>query len=82
MKEDIEFNCNSLMKNKRTLSAQFVCFQGKALANSGGVVDVRSKEEELRQAEKMFDLYGDMLKVRVSNIGKGVRRNAVQFGIR
>lgn len=37
LKEDIEFNCHSLTKNKRTLSAQFVCFSGKALTNGGGV---------------------------------------------
>lgn len=82
LKEDIDFNCQSLLKNKRTLSAQFICFVGKALSNSGGVVDVRSNEEELRQGKKMIDKYGQMLRLRVSNKGNGVRRKAVQFGIR
>lgn len=82
LKEDIDFNCQSLLKNKRTLSAQLVCFVGKALSNGGGVVDVRSNEEELRQGGKMIDQYGQMLKLRVSNKGNGVRRKAVQFGIR
>lgn len=82
LKEDIDFNCQSLLKNKRTLSAQFVCFVGKALTNDGGVVDVRNNEEELKQGEKMIDKYGQMLVLRVSNRGKGVRRLAVQFGIR
>ncbi len=82
MKEDIDFNCQSLLKNKRTLSAKFVCFVGKALTNDGGVVDVRNNEEELKQGEKMIDKYGQMLVLRVSNRGKGVRRLAVQFGIR
>lgn len=36
LKEDIDFNCKSLIKNKRTLSAPFVCFSGKALKNRGG----------------------------------------------
>ena len=37
LKEDIDFNCRSLLKNKRTLSAKFVVFVGKALTNKGGV---------------------------------------------
>lgn len=82
LKEDIDFNCQSLLKNKRTLSAQFCCFVGKALTNSGGVVDVRSNEEELRQGRIMIEKYGQMLRLRVSNKGNGVRRKAVQFGIR
>lgn len=82
LKEDIDFNCQSLLKNKRTFSAQFVCFAGKALTNSGGVVDVRNEAEELRQGAKMIDKYGQMLILRVSNRGKGVRRKAVQFGIK
>ena len=82
LKEDIDFNCQSLLKNKRTLSAQFVCFVGKALSNSGGVVDVRSNDEELRQGSMMIKKYGQMLRLRVSNSGSGVRRKAVQFGIK
>lgn len=82
LKEDIEFNCHSLRKNQRTLSAQFVCFRGKALKNSGGVVDVRTKDEEIRQGGMLIDRYGDMLVLRTSNVGNGVRRKAVQFGIR
>lgn len=82
LKEDIDFNCQSLLKNKRTLSAQFVCFVGKALTNDGGVVDVRTSAEELRQGSEMIAKYGDMLRLRVSTKGKGVRKKAVQFGIR
>lgn len=82
LKEDIEFNCQSLVKNKRTLSAGFVCFVGKALTNKGGVVSVRTNEEELRQGAIMFERYSGMLKTRVSNVGNGVRKNAVQLGLR
>jgi hypothetical protein len=82
LKEDIDFNCQSLLKNKRTLSAQFVCFVGKALTNRGGVVDVRSEGKELEQGKKMIDKYGDMLVLRISTTGNGVRKKAVQFGIK
>lgn len=82
LKEDIEFNCQSLIKNKRTLSAGFVCFVGKALTNAGGVVDVRTNEEELRQGAIMFERYSGMLRTRVSNVGSGVRKKAVQLGLR
>lgn len=82
LKEDIDFNCQSLLKNKRTLSAQFFCFAGKALSNKGGVVDVRSDDEEKRQGSEMIKKYGQMLTLRLSNKGNGVRRKAVQFGIR
>lgn len=82
LKEDIDFNCQSLLKNKRTLSAQFVCFSGVALTNKGGCVDVRSTEKELEQGSKMIKKYGDMLVLRISTKGNGVRKKAVQFGIR
>ena len=82
LKEDIDFNCASLRKNKRTLSAQFVCFSGKALTNRGGVCDVRSVEKELEQGAKMLQKWGDMLILRISTKGQGVRKKAVQFGIR
>lgn len=82
LKEDIDFNCQSLKKNKRTLSAQFVCFSGIALTNKGGVVDVRTTAKELEQGAKMIKKYGDMLRLRISVRGNGVRKNAVQFGIR
>lgn len=82
LKEDIEFNCQSLVKNKRTLSAGFVVFVGRALTNKGGVVDVRTNEEELRQGAEMFERYSGMLRTRVSRTGNGVRKNAVQFGLR
>lgn len=82
LKEDIDFNCQSLRKNKRTLSAQFVCFSGVALTNKGGCVDVRTNEKELEQGAKMIKKYGDMLILRISKVGNGVRRKAVQFGIR
>lgn len=82
LKEDIDFNCQSLLKNKRTLSAQFVCFSGVALTNKGGCVDVRSTEKELEQGSKMIKKYGDMLILRISTKGNGVRKKAVQFGIR
>lgn len=82
LKEDIDFNCQSLLKNKRTLSAQFVCFSGVALTNKGGCVDVRSTEKELEQGSKMIKKYGDMLILRISTKGQGVRKKAVQFGIR
>lgn len=82
LKEDIEFNCQSLLKNKRTLSAQFVCFSGKALTNKGGVVDVRTSEEEVRQGEIMLERYSGMLRIMKSTRGDGVRKKAVQFGLK
>lgn len=82
LKEDIDFNCQSLKKNKRTLSAKFVVFVGKALTNKGGVCDVRTTEEELRQGAMMLKKHGNMLKLQSSRQGNGVRKNAVQFGIR
>lgn len=82
LKEDIEFNCQSLVKNKRTLSAQFVCFSGKALTNKGGVVDVRSSAEELRQGAIMLERYSGMLRIMQSTRGDGVRKKAVQFGLK
>lgn len=82
LKEDIDFNCQSLKKNKCTLSAKFVVFVGKALTNKGGVCDVRTTAEELRQGAKMIDKHGGMLKLQLSRRGHGVRKNAVQFGIR
>lgn len=82
LKEDIDFNCQSLLKNKRTLSVQFVVFNGKALTNAGGVCDVRSREKEIQHGAKMIDKYGQMLTLRISQIGDGVRKNAVQFGIK
>lgn len=48
----------------------------------GGCVDVRSTEEELRQGAMMIERYGDMLVLRISVKGQGVRKKAVQFGIR
>lgn len=82
LKEDIDFNCASLKKNKRTLSAQFVCFSGKALTNRGGVCDVRSTELELEQGAKMLNKWGSMLTLRISTKGQGVRKKAIQFGIK
>ena len=82
LKEDIDFNCQSLLKNKRTLSAGFVCFVGKALTNKGGVVSVRTDEEELRQGAIMLEKYSGMLRTRVSTVGNGVRKKAVQLGLR
>lgn len=82
LKEDIEFNCQSLVKNKRTLSAQFVCFSGKALTNKGGVVDVCSSAEELRQGAIMLERYSGMLRIMQSTRGDGVRKKAVQFGLK
>lgn len=82
LKEDIEFNCHSLVKNKRTLSAGFVCFVGKALTNKGGVVSVRTDEEELRQGAIMLERYSGILRTRTSTTGNGVRKKAVQFGLR
>ena len=82
LKEDIDFNCESLKKNKCTLSAKFVVFVGKALTNKGGVCDVRTIEEELRQGARMIEKHGAMLKLQTSRNGNGVRKNAVQFGIR
>ena len=82
LKEDIEFNCQSLVKNKRTLSAPFVCFSGKALTNKGGVCNVRTDAEELRQGSIMLDRYSGMLIVRRSTKGDGVRRKAVQLGFK
>lgn len=82
LKEDIDFNCQSLKKNKCTLSAKFVVFVGRALNNSGGVVDVRTTQEELRQGAQMIDKHGGMLKLQISRAGNGVRKNAVQFGIK
>lgn len=82
LKEDIEFNCQSLLKNKRTLSAQFVCFSGKALTNKGGVVNVRTSEEEKRQGEIMLDRYSGMLRIIQSTRGDGVRKKAVQLGLK
>lgn len=82
LKEDIDFNCQSLEKNKRTLSAKFVVFVGKALTNNGGVCDVRTTERELEQGAMMIRKHGNMLSLRTSRRGNGVRKNAVQFGIR
>lgn len=82
LKEDIDFNCKSLIKNKRTLSAPFICFSGKALTNKGGVVDVRTSEEELRQGAIMLERYSGMLRTRTSLVGQGVRKKAIQFGLR
>ena len=82
LKEDIDFNCQSLLNNKRTLSVQFVVFNGKALTNAGGVCDVRSREKEIEHGSRMIDKYGQMLTLRISQIGDGVRKNAVQFGIK
>ena len=82
LKEDIDFNCRSLLKNKRTLSAKFVVFVGKALTNKGGVCDVRSVDKELEQGAEMIRRYGDMLTLHLSRKGNGVRKNAVQFGIK
>lgn len=82
LKEDIDFNCKSLIKNKRTLSAPFVCFSSKALKNKGGVVNVRTDEEEQRQGAIMMERYSGMLKPRISTRGNGVRKKAVQFGLR
>lgn len=82
LKEDIEFNCQSLVKNKRTLSAPFVCFSGKALTNKGGVCNVRTDAEELRQGSIMLDRYSGMLIVRRSTKGDGVRKKAVQLGFK
>lgn len=82
LKEDIDFNCQSLLKNKRTLSVQFVVFNGKALTNKGGVCDYRSRDLEVEQGGKMIDKYGQMLTLRISQCGDGVRRKAVQFGIK
>ena len=81
LKEDIDFNCQSLKKNKCTLSAKFICFQGKALTNKGGVCDSRTNELEMEQGRMMIEKHGNMLKLNVSNVGNGVRKNAVQFGL-
>lgn len=82
LKEDIDFNCQSLKKNKRTLSAKFVVFVGKALTNKGGVCDVRTKEKEIEQGSAMIKKHGSMLTLQISTVGNGVRKNAVQFKIK
>lgn len=82
LKEDIDFNCQSLLKNKRTLSPRFICFCGQALTNKGGCVDIRTTEKELEQGSLMLKKYGDMLVLRKSSRGNGVRKNAIQFGIK
>lgn len=84
LKEDICFNCESLLKNKRNLCAPFVVVKGKALTNRGGVVDVRTKELEIEHARKLIKKVGDMVSVRLENDGKtkGVRGQAVQMRIR
>ena len=82
LKEDIDFNCRSLLKNKRTLSAKFVVFVGKALTNKGGVCDVRTKEKEIAQGSAMIKKHGSMLTLQISTVGNCVRKNAVQFKIK
>lgn len=82
LKEDIDFNCQSLRKNGRTLSAPFVVFVGKALTNRGGVVDYRTNEKELEQGSMLLKKHPGMLRLRISQKGSGVRKKAVQFGLR
>lgn len=84
LKEDICFNCESLLKNKRNLCAPFVVVKGKALTNKGGVVDVRTQELEIEHARKLIKKVGDMVSVRLVNASKsnGVRGQAVQMKIR
>lgn len=70
------------LADNATVKAEFVVFVGKALTNKGGVCDVRTIEEELRQGARMIEKHGAMLKLQTSRNGNGVRKNAVQFGIR
>lgn len=84
LKEDICFNCESLLKNKRNLCAPFVVVKGKALTNKGGVVDVRTLEKEIEHGRKLIKKVGDMVSVRLVNANRsnGVRGQAVQMKIR
>lgn len=83
LKEDIDFNCQSLLKNKRTLSAPFVVVCGKALKNKGGVCDIRTMQKEIEHARKLIYKAGDMVSPIIPRkITKGVRSQAVQMKIR
>lgn len=82
LKEDIAFNCESLLKNKRTLSVPFVCVCGKALTNKGGICDVRTMDKEIEHARKLIQKYGDMVRPIINKrTTKGVRSQAVQLKI-
>lgn len=82
LKEDIAFNCESLLKNKRTLSVPFVCVSGKALVNKGGVCDVRTMDLEIEHARKLIYKYGDMVRPFINKkTTKGVRSQPVQLRI-